>query len=191
MKDKIIPWLKQNIQKKNAKGFLLDLKNKSSEDLLALDYCISTTFSTHYLGKEDLGIGNYIYSETDGNYRIAELANIADENNLLIVSSLTKPELQITRPWNRLGPGADLYPFGAYLKSELSDRFLSIEEYEIEWLYKMNEAGMYKGILDCDDPAKWINWFALTIPQKEIVAKMNQHKKNTQWKVEKFNVFVV
>jgi len=166
MHKKISDWLSLNLKQRNASGFLID-----------------TLFEYELL--EQL-CGNkktlFITQEDNYNIRTAKLVNYADNNNLLIVSGITKIDLEIIKPWSRIGLVADLIPFGNLLKSEILTRELTDEEKDIEWAYGINKQINYKDILFCSDPAKHPSWFSLTIHQKEIISKLNAIVKNNAYK---------
>jgi hypothetical protein len=163
MHQKISNWLSLNLKQRNADGFLLD-----------------TLFEYDLLEQlcKNNKIIKFITQEENYNIRTAKLVNLAYNNNLLIVSGITKIDLEIIKPWSRIGLVADLLPFGNLLKSEILNRELTDEETDIEWAYKINQQINYKDILYCQDPAKHPSWFSLTIHQKEIIAKLNSIIKN-------------
>ena len=167
MHKKISDWLLLNLKQRCSNGFLVD---PDFEYDLVTQLCKGNDF-VYYPDPEE----SY-------NIRIAKLVNYADNNNLLIVSGITKIDLEIIKPWSRIGLVADLIPFGNLLKSEILTRELTDEEKDIEWAYGINKQINYKDILFCSDPAKHPSWFSLTIHQKEIISKLNAIVKNNAYK---------
>ena len=111
-----------------------------------------------------------------------------------------KTKHQYIRAYDKYEP-VDILPITNFCQSEvyqLCDAISELVTYrkystaldlityeELEWLDQVNEADKKRynySILDCDDPAKHPVWYKFTSHQKELIAKVHQIAKLTQYK---------
>ena len=188
---KIVNWLIEQSKKRGTNGFVINGDVNPVSDHLAFLLSKQTMQPT----------------------QIADTKRIIFEEEVakgkLVVSSYDFMELNYIRPWGRFQLAADLFPFGNMYRQEIQELFVStanmdhyedmfiagaykeIDKYseeipftlnELKWAHEANKR--YNNILDGDDdPAKNNRWFSLTPNQKKVIAKLHQHSRQTQYKM--------
>lgn len=173
--DDIVIWLSEKYYERNSNGIIIN------------------TSSIYYNKSIKILCGKV-------SSNIIELSSIFDimiksnEQNLLVVSSYDKIQLEFVRDWRNFYFITDVLPFGNLSKCQIEDMFVK-EEFdflfenfsykELEWAWDINNKQIkYKNIINNkESPMKHKFWFSFTKRQREIIAFLHQHIKNTQYKV--------
>jgi hypothetical protein len=203
----IINWLDGVVKERNCNGFLIDNTEDDLQTLVTKLICNRCNKPLYSVSLEDK------YE------RVKNIIQKANEQNLLVVSTLNAVELNIIRDWDRFCLIADVYPLASDNRKSIIDLYYDLEinyssekitEYnedkvvfddklcitysEIEDVYQLsNKQKMFEGILTFNqDPIKHSFWYGLTSRQKIVISYLHQHIKLTQHKIiQQMKVFKI
>lgn len=196
----IVNWLIQNLNKRNASGFLIDYSRPSVPAALAMMLANETRRACQSVVIYDKFDSNDVrpngiaelYSKqyqvtkiADDHERVEVLSRQAANNNLLIIHPMDVCERLYIRPWKHHTLAVDLIPFGNMFKQDIEEMFLKLTGLELEehqkiMLKKPNNTDLYSEEIPFSyDDLKWAH--EANLRYNNILVGDQDPTKNPRW----------